>query len=245
MTEQSEIQFGLTRIPFRIRRSTKRGTVALTIDAGRLVVTAPADTTIDRLNAVVRNKAPWVVQNIDKAADLAPYPSEREFVTGETVLYLGRHYRLRVVETAGQARIPNPKFRGGWYEVAIPANLIGADRRREVRHRLLSSLKEHADLYLPDRLADLCRRLRIDRPSMVVRDQRKRWGSCDTGGTLRINWRIVQAPLALIDYVLVHELVHLQHRAHDHAFWSQVEHRLPDYDDRRRQLRALGPTLEW
>jgi predicted metal-dependent hydrolase len=245
MTEQSEIQFGLTRIPFRIRRSTKRVTVALTIDAGRLVVTAPVDTTIDRLNAVVRNKAPWVVQNIDKAADLAPYPSEREFVTGETVLYLGRHYRLRVVETAGQARISNPKFRGGWYEVAIPEDLTGDDRRREVRHRLLSSIKEHADLYLPDRLADLCHRLRIDRPSITVRDQRKRWGSCDTIGTLRINWRIVQAPLALLDYVLVHELAHLQHRGHDRAFWSAVESWLPDYDDRRSRLRALGPALEW
>jgi predicted metal-dependent hydrolase len=240
MTEQSEIQFGLTRIPFRIRRSTKRGTVALTIDAGRLVVTAPADTAIDRLNAVVRNKASWVVQHIDEAADLAPYPSEREFVTGETVLYLGRHYRLRVVDGTHE-----PVFRGGWYEVAIPAHLAGAARRREVHRRLVASLKARADLYLPDRLADLCRRLRIARPSMIVRDQRKRWGSCDITGTLRINWRIVQAPLALIDYVLVHELAHLQHRAHDRAFWVEVERCLPDFDDRRRQLRTLGPTLEW
>jgi predicted metal-dependent hydrolase len=240
MTEQSEIQFGLTRIPFRIRRSTKRGTVALTIDAGRLVVTAPADTTIDRLNAVVRTKATWVVQHIDRAPGLAPYATDREFVTGETVLYLGRQYRLRVVDGTRE-----PVFRGGWYEVAVPANLIGAARRREVRGRLVSSLKGRADLYLPDRLADVCQRLRIERPSVIVRDQRKRWGSCDTTGTLRINWRIVQAPLSLIDYVLVHELTHLQHRAHDRAFWSEVERRLPDYDDRRRQLRALGPTLEW
>jgi predicted metal-dependent hydrolase len=241
MTEESEIQFGLTRIPFRIRRSTKRGTVALTIDAGRLVVTAPADTTIDRLNAVVRNKATWVVQHIDdKATSPTAYPTEREFVTGETVIYLGRHYRLRVVHGSRE-----PTFRGGWYEVTVPSHLTGAVRRREVRNRLVGSLKGRADLYLPDRLSDLCARLRIERPSVIVRDQRKRWGSCDTTGTLRINWRIIQAPLVLIDYVLVHELTHLQHRAHDRAFWAEVERRLPNYEDRRRQLRALGPTLEW
>lgn len=240
MTEQSEIQFGLTRIPFRIRRSTKRGTVALTIDAGKLVVTAPADTTIDRLNAVVRTKATWVLQHIDRAPNLAPYASEREFVTGETVLYLGRQYRLRVVDGTRE-----PVFRGGWYEVAVSANLTESARRREVRSRLVSSLKGRAALYLPDRLAELCQRLRIERPSVIVRDQRKRWGSCDTTGTLRINWRIVQAPPALIDYVLVHELAHVQHRGHDHAFWSEVERCLPDYDDRRRRLRSLGPELEW
>lgn len=240
MTDHSEIRFGLTRIPFQIRRSGKRGTVALTIDAGRLVVTAPAATTIERLNAVVRGKAPWVVQHIDTAAARTTYPTEREFVTGETVLYLGRQYRLRVVDGSRK-----PTFRGGWYEVAVPAKLTGAARRREVRSRLIGSLKERADFYLPGRLAEVCRRLRIECPSMIVRDQRKRWASCDTTGTLRINWRIVQAPLALIDYVLVHELTHLQHRAHDRAFWSAVELWLPDYDDRRARLRTLGPRMEW
>ena len=64
----------------------------------------------------------------------------------------------------GQARVPNPKLRGGWYEIALFEDLTGADRHRELRRRLLSSLKEHADLYLPDRLADVCRRVRIDPP---------------------------------------------------------------------------------
>jgi predicted metal-dependent hydrolase len=76
-------------------------------------------------------------------------------------------------------------------------------------------------------------------------DPRLRWGSCDARGVLRINWRIVQAPAALIDYVLVHELVHLEHRAHGRAFWEAVAAWMPDFEERRRRLRELGPGLVW
>jgi hypothetical protein len=240
VSERSEIQFGLTRIPFVIRRSARRATVALTVDAGKLVVTAPAETTIDRLNAVVRHKGPWVVQRIGHARELPAPLSAREFVSGETVRYLGRQYRLNVVDGAG-----TPRIRGGWYHVPIPPGLSDPARPHEVRTRLIGSLREHASLYLPDRLAELCCRLRIERPSIIVREQRKRWGSCDATGILRINWRIIQAPIALVDYVLVHELAHLEHRSHGPAFWRTVELWLPDYEARRKRLRVLGPQLEW
>lgn len=178
--ERSEVQFGLTRIPFVIRRSVKRATVALTIeDHGGLVVTAPIEVSIDKLNAVVRHKAPWVVQRIRRIRELPPPPSEREFVTGETVLYLGRQLRLKVVEAAEEG---SPRLWAGWYEVPVAPGLEGEDRRREVRRRLAGSLKEHADLYLPERLAEVCRSARVEEPSLLVREQRKRWGSCDARG---------------------------------------------------------------
>ena len=240
MSEHSEIQFGLTRIPFLIRRSTKRATVALTIDDGKLVVTAPVATAIDKLNAVVRHKGAWVVQRIRRARELPPPPSDREFVTGETVLYLGRQYRLKVVDGDSE-----PRIWAGWYHVPVEPGLAEQPRRREVRRRLVGSLKQHADLYLPDRLADVCRRLRITRPSIIVREQQKRWGSCDAVGALRINWRIVQAPIPLIEYVLVHELAHVEHRGHGRAFWDAVALWMPEYEERRRRLRLLGPSLEW
>jgi predicted metal-dependent hydrolase len=240
VSERSEIQFGLTRIPFLIRRSPRRATVALTIDEGKLIVTAPAETAIDRLNAVVRHKAPWVVQRIRRAREAPAPPSEREFVTGETVLYLGRQYRLEVVDGEDE-----PRIKAGWYQVPVPRGLAEHQRRREVRRRLAGSIKGHADLYLPDRLAEVCRRLRVEQPSIIVREQRRRWGSCDVTGTLRINWRIVQAPIALIEYVLVHELAHMEHRSHGPAFWRAVELWMPDYEERRRRLRVVGPALEW
>jgi hypothetical protein len=242
VTERSEIQFGLTRIPFLIRRSPRRTTVALTIESdGTLVVTAPPAVPAGTLNEVVHRKARWVVERRRRVSDLPPPPPERELVTGETVLYLGRHYRLKVVEGAGEPA----RLRGGWYEVSVPAGLPEEDRRREVRRRLAASLKERAARYIPPRLREVCRRTRTAEPAVLVREQKKRWGSCDAGGVLRINWRIVQAPIPLIEYVLVHELCHLRHREHGPAFWAEVGRRMPDYEERRARLRKLGPRLSW
>lgn len=244
MVERSEIQFGLTRIPFLIRRSTRRETVALTIEHdGRLVVTAPADTSIDKLNAVVRHKASWVVQRVRQVSELPPRPSAREFVSGETVLYLGRQFRLKIVDAGGE--LLSSRMSSGWYEIPVDKELEGDARRIEVRRRLAASLKARADLYLPDRLAEVCRQARVDKPSIIVCEQRKRWGSCDARGTLRINWRIVQAPIRLIEYVLAHELVHLEHREHGPDFWAALGRMMPDYEERRKRLRVLGPALEW
>lgn len=242
MVERSEIQFGLTPIPFTIRRSDRRTTVALTIDEGKLVVTAPAETSIDKLNAVVRHKAPWVVERIKRASDLPPPPDDRELINGEAVLYLGRQYRLKVIDSA---EVREPRIWAGWYEVPIPAGLAGQARREEVRRRLLGSLKGRADLYLPSHLAMLCTRLGVEKPSIIVCEQHKRWGSCDAKGTLRINWRIVQAPIPLIEYVLVHELVHRDHLRHGPEFWAALGRLMPDYEGRRARLRAMGRVLEW
>ncbi|MCK6545750.1 M48 family metallopeptidase [Myxococcota bacterium] len=240
MTEASEVRWGTTPIRYQIRRSPRRKTVALTIDGRHLVVTAHPDVPVPRLDAVVRTKAAWVVERLRRRAE-ADVPA-RELVSGETVLYRGRQLRLKVVERKHPAA---PRMRAGWYEVEVPPKLGEHARRDEVRARLVASLKDHAHTVLPELLRDVCRRHHRAVPALAVRDQDKRWGSCDAKGTLRINWRIIQAPTPLIEYVLAHELVHLTHRAHSPAFWAALGRLLPDYEARRARLAALGPHLTW
>ena len=82
-------------------------------------------------------------------------------------------------------------------------------------------------------------------PNVVIADQQKRWGSCDQHGAIRLNWRIVQAPMRLVDYVVVHELAHLRHRGHGPDYWHAVRRVMPDYERRRDELRRYGPMLTW
>ena len=77
------------------------------------------------------------------------------------------------------------------------------------------------------------------------RGPQKRWGSCNQRGTIRLNWRIIQAPMRLIDYVVVHEMVHLLHRGHGRDYWQAVGRVMPDYERRREELRQCGPGLAW
>lgn len=243
MIEHDAVQWGTTRIAYVVRRSARRATVALTVEGdGQLVVTAPAGVAVEKLREVVQRKAAWITARTRRASEVPPAPGEREFVDGETVLYRGRQLRLKVME---MAEVVPPRMRAGWYEVPVPRRLGEAARRAEVRRRLATSLRGHAERHLGRRLDEVCRARGIARPAMVVREQQKRWGSCDAKGTLRVNWRIIQAPDALIDYVLAHELVHLSHPRHGAEFWAALGRMMPDYERRRGRLREIGGRFEW
>ena len=84
----------------------------------------------------------------------------------------------------------------------------------------------------------------VELGGVIVKDQAKRWGSCDDKGVLRFNWRVVQAPMRLVDYVVAHEVVHVIHRDHTKAFWARLGVIMPDYERREDDLRKLGGRLD-
>ena len=106
-------------------------------------------------------------------------------------------------------------------------------RRCSHHRRLVEAARQ---LLHSGRLETVAKRFGVPVPNVVVREQRRRWGSCDAHGTLRINWRTIQAPARLIDYVLGHELVHLRIQTHGPAFWRELGRAMPDYEDRRARL---------
>ena len=238
--ETSAITWGDTRLPYAIRRSARRKkTVAVTVDpSGDVLLVAPEHFSASRLDAVVRRKAAWIVRRRRHVQSHDPPPSPREFVSGESIQYLGRHYRLKVhPNEAGEA-----KLRGGWLHVPAPA---GAQQTAHVRAALVSWFRRHAAERLPERVEAWRSRAGVAKPRVVIADQQKRWGSCDRGGTIRLNWRIIQAPMRLVDYVVVHELVHLRHRGHGRDYWQALGRVMPDYERRREDLRQRGGGLAW
>ena len=238
--ETSAITWGDTRLTYAIRRSARRKkTVAVTVDpSGSVLIVAPEHFTTNRLDAVVRKKANWIVQRLRRAESHDPPLSPREFVSGESVLYLGRHYRLKVhPNETGDA-----KLRGGWLHVPAPA---GAEQPAHVRAALVAWLRRHAAERLPERVQAWRFKAGVEMPRVVIADQQKRWGSCDRSGTIRLNWRIIQAPMRLVDYVVVHELVHLRHRGHGREYWQALGRIMPDYERRREELRQRGLGWVW
>ena len=238
--ETSVIAWGGTQLPYSIRRSARRKkTVAVTVDAsGGVLLVAPVQLSIGELDAMVRRKAPWIDKQMRRIGAQESTPFPREFVSGESILYLGRHYRLKVCsQKTGDA-----KLRGRWLQVPTPA---GADQTDQVRAALISWLRRRAEEHLPERVKAWRMKVGVSMPKVLVADQRKRWGSCDQGGTIRLNWRIIQAPMRLVDYVVVHELVHLLHRGHGRDYWQAVGRFMPGYERRREELGELGGRLMW
>jgi predicted metal-dependent hydrolase len=242
LVERSTVQWGTTTIPYEIRRSSRRATVSLTIDpkAG-LLVTAPGATPVPRLDAVVRTKAKWVVDRLKRASEAPPAMPSRELVSGETFLYLGRQVRLRVVHDGAPAPI---RLHGGWLELPIPRGLEVAHRGRYARAALVDWYRRLAAQRLPGLVEAWAAKAELAFESVLVTEQAKRWGSC-ANKTLRLNWRIMQAPKGLVDYVVAHEVVHLAHEHHGPAFWATLGRLMPDYEARKARLKELGPRLVW
>jgi predicted metal-dependent hydrolase len=239
--ERSEVRFGRTVIPYVIERGRRLKTVAIGVDPVNGVrVRAPRDTPTIRLDGIVHRKAGWIVERQRRHEDLPPPPSPREFVTGETFRYLGRQYRLKLERTGNaDARV---RIAEGRLVVPVISTRSGPG---SARARLVAWYRERAAIRVPERVGAWSARLGLHPSAVLIREPKKRWGSADARGNVRFNWRIVQTPTRLIDYVVAHELVHLAHPDHTRDFWGTLGRAMPDYEARREALRRLGREVVW
>ena len=244
MAERSKVQFGKTTIPFEVRRSKQRGQVSLVVQSGLkgVLVYAPADTPMERLAALVRQRGAWAAAKLRQVA-LADRPDRpREFVSGEGFTYLGRSFRLAVHADRVQAPA---RLERGWLTVTVPRGLRETGRRRAARTQVIGWFKSRAQARLPERLGRFAKKLGLEMPELLLRDQVSRWGSCNEKGVVRLNWRIVQAPMFLVDYVAAHEAVHLVHKNHTRAYWAELARLVLDVDRCRAELRQRGRGYLW
>jgi predicted metal-dependent hydrolase len=156
----------------------------------------------------------------------------REYVSGEGFPYLGRSYRLLVVQTGST----DVRLLRGRLE-------IRQDALQDPSTPLIGWYTRRGESWLPERLRPWAERLAVARGELRVRPLGYRWGSCSLRGDLNIHWATMQLPPDLIDYVLVHELAHVHVPDHSKRFWRTVQRAMPDCDARRDRLRRLGPDL--
>ncbi len=226
-------------IEYEVVRSRRRTrTIEISVNPrGGVRVSAPLRSTHEEIRAVVERRSEWIARH-QRAT--VPVPV-REFISGESLLYLGWPVPLAVEPTERQ-RV-SAELRNDHFHIGVPAGLEGDERRVAIERAVMRWFGERAASYLEERVARWTQAGGRHPSRVLVRNQRKRWGSCAPDGTLRFNWRIVMAEPAVIDYVVVHELAHLAVHDHSPAFWAEVERVLPDYRARRSALKRAGPTL--
>ncbi len=243
LRETGEVHHGDSTIAYTVTRSARRRkTVTITIEPGAGVrVAAPRRVPAAEIRALVVRRAGWILRRLGDGA--APMRPARQFLSGTSLPYLGRDVPIVVVPAAGRRVLI--EFPQGQFVVCVPAALEGEERRLAVVRALERWYRARANDEIERRVQHWAPLVGAAPAAVLVRTQRQRWGSCSAKGVLRFNWRLVMAPPALIDYVVVHELAHLRVQSHAPAFWAEVARLLPDWKLLRRRLREIGPTLSF
>lgn len=238
------LKFGAEIVNFSIERTSRRKTVAISVGYDGIRVLAPSDLDDDRVIKIVRSKGPWLLRKQAGYRELGGAPIAREFVNGETFHYLGRPYRLKVVPDQAAA-VTRITARGSSLIAPILPDASPLVRRAAIRSGLRQWYRDHAKVHFSNRVSYTADLLGIASPSVRVVDQSKRWGSCDARGIIRLNWRLIMAPMPLVDYVIAHETCHVLEYNHSRRFWRSLETIMPDYERRVRRLNALGHLYVW
>jgi len=175
----------------------------------------------------VDERRAWIARERHQRAVAASV--RRPWVDGTRVWFRGEAHLLRVcaVEDRGHVRVC----------LGDQSWMAAASSAPDVRRVVEAGLRETANVELPARLRALAAQHGFDIGAVTVRGQRSRWGSCSPSGRISLNWRLVQFPAAIVDYVLIHELVHLRHMNHSKRFWHEVESLCPGYRAARQWLR--------
>lgn len=213
-------------LEFELRRSSRRRTVQVTVDrGGELVLSAPNECSLATMEDFVREKRFWIYTKLAEKETLRPTTAAKQFVSGEGFPYLGRNYRLLLVKNQD---VPVKLERGRFKMRRTDA--------AEGRDHMVAWYQAHAAPWLTKRVEHLRGRVGVEPSGVVVQDLGYRWGSCGKGGKLYFHWRSILLPPAIVDYVVVHELVHLHEPHHTPEFWSRVERAMPDFAQRKQWL---------
>ena len=228
------IKHGKNHIKFAVIYSDKK-TLSITVYPDQtIVVRAPLNKAIDEIKNRVKKRAIWILKQLDYFDQFQPLPPARKYVSGETHLYLGRQYRLKVVR--GNPESVKLKGRFLW------VNTIDKNNNTRIKELVQKWCRQHAIVLLTNRLdilMEATKKLITPQPNVKFRRMKKRWGSCTKSGTILLNTELVKTPIHCIDYVIAHELCHLRYKNHSSDFWRLLSRLMPDWETRKKRLETM------
>jgi len=225
------IEFGSRQIPYRLYRADRKRLRIVVSPELTVDVHAPRTANDEQIHLAVRKKAPWIMRKLDKLETYHPLPAPKRYVSGETLVYLGRQYRLKVVKDSKQSAKLLGRFLWVWVEDKNDTQSVKKAVDQWYRKRARATLGRYLE-----KCYTVVLRHGVPEPLLVIRKMRARWGSCSNSGRITLNVKLVQVPVHCIEYVIMHELCHLKHNNHSKAFYSLLTRCQPDWRKRKEIL---------
>ncbi len=228
------VEYGDEEIEFDLLYLDKKH-LSITVEPdSRVKVYAPNGKPLDQVLLRVRRRAPWIIRQKRHFDRFKPPLPPRRYVSGETHVYLGRQYRLKVIS----AKQESVKLKGKYLEVRTPER---HDSER-IKSLVLDWYKEHARVIYEKRLEacyQVAKKYGVPYPGIKMRRMKTRWGSCSKSGDILLNTELIKAPIHCVEYVIMHELCHMKVRNHDKEFYKLLARCMPDWEKRKQRLESV------
>lgn len=212
---------------------SKRKTVSIYIERDGTVSALVPETLSDvELESVIKTKEYRIHKNLAEWNELNANHVEREYVSGQSFLYFGRNYRLKVLDgTLGEVRFSKGYFYLGRKDLSQARELFTTFYRAKLKKKITPLVRTYAE------------QIGVAPKEIKVMELQNRWASCSSSGNVNFHWKCTMAPMEVLHYIVVHELVHLIHPNHSEAFWNEVDKVLPSFQREKEWLKLNGAGM--
>lgn len=219
-----------------IKKSARRKTMALKVTHNGVSIHIPSHLPLKIAKQFISQKTDWIKLKLEQQATHRPI--EKQYCEGEILLFLGERCTLRLQQQETALTVK---------KIASDIHISGRLNRSSetsLKKVLIHWYKQQAEYYLKSQTQVLAKKTGLIPRSTTVKTYKARWGSCKITGEIQFNWKLMLAPPAVVDYVIVHELCHLTHHNHSAAFWQLVAYHYPEFKQARQWLKTNGSKLE-
>jgi predicted metal-dependent hydrolase len=220
-----------------VLRTGRKKSASIQLDGDLVKVSVPQTLSDKRVRELITQRTPWIKTKLRELSD-RPEFKPKEYVSGETFPYLGKNYRLKVLQGDDcLVRLKNGRF---------IATISNSDEPQSLVQELLSEwYRNHAEMRLREKTERLAKIVDVAPRSVAIKTYKSRWGSCSARGDITYNWKIILAPHRIVDYVVVHELCHLLEHNHSARYWKHVERYVPNWRDCKDWLHKNAVSFDF
>lgn len=212
----------------KIIRSNRKSIAIVVEKDGSLIIRAPKKASLRQINQLVRENISWIKRTQQEARSKYRPSRPRQYLEGEVFQYLGNQYPLLYVDRTRPKLTLKRSFE------------LSKTNQNQAESLFIEWYRKQAKIVFRDRANHLSSKFGLKYKGIRVTSAQKRWGSCNSRGGLNFPWRLVMAPLSVIDYVVLHELVHTEINNHSKIFWARIKSLMPDYKDQVKWLKEYG-----
>lgn len=225
------VLYGLSEIVYTLQFSNRKTLTIAVSPNGKVIVKAPCSAEIEVIRTKVHKRAAWIIRQQSYFKSFGERTPERKYISGESHLYLGRQYLLRVTE----GKPDSVKYKGRYFEIVCSCKANAKELMKEW-------YREHAKVKfaeIAEPIIGRFKRYNVEPSSLYIQEMNNRWGSCTNSRKIILNTELIKAPRPCIEYVITHELCHLVHREHNTCFFELLHNEMPDWEKWKDKLEHI------